>query len=188
MFTTRILKFKTPILVPPLLLGILSTSVLVAQTLSSAISHFKVGIKENQKNNFDRAIEEFTMAIEISSHLVPHRMRAQLADIQAQQTDLQTRLAQLDEEIKPETIERSLAGVGSVHPEELREARRRQLEIQRRGIQSQLDWLTATRQHLESAIAAADAESYRQMVGLTQPPFLMQAARRLSIAIGNSIG
>jgi tetratricopeptide (TPR) repeat protein len=72
MFLTRILKFKRPILVPPLL-GILSVSVLVAQTPSSAISHFKVGVKENKEGNFDRAIEEFTIAIEINSHPVPHR-------------------------------------------------------------------------------------------------------------------
>jgi len=45
--------------VAPLLLGILTTSVVVGQTPSSAISHFKVGIKENKKHNFDRAIEEF---------------------------------------------------------------------------------------------------------------------------------
>ena len=45
-----------------------STSVLMAQTPSSAISHFKVGVKANKKNDFDRAIEEFTIAIEINSH------------------------------------------------------------------------------------------------------------------------
>jgi len=58
-----------------------------------------------------------------------------------------------------------LAGVGSVHPEELREARRRQLEIEKRGVQSQLDVLAASRSRLEIAIAAADAESYRQSAG-----------------------
>ena len=65
MFSTRILKLLSIIT--------LSTSVVVAQTPPSAISHFKVGIKENKKNNFDRAIEEFTIAIEISSHPGPHR-------------------------------------------------------------------------------------------------------------------
>src|SRR5215813_5963501 len=73
MFTTPILKVKRSILAAPLLLGILSTSVVVAQTPSSAISHFKAGIKENNENNFDRAIEEFTLAIEISSHPAQHR-------------------------------------------------------------------------------------------------------------------
>ena len=93
------------------------------------------------------------------------RLRAQLTDLQAQQADLQSRLAQLDEDIKPENIERSLAGIGSTHPEDLREARRRQLEIQRKGIQSQLDNLATTRERLVAAIATADAQSYRETVG-----------------------
>src|SRR5205807_3959075 len=55
------------------------------------------------------------------------KLRAQLTDLRAQQADLQSRLT-------PENIERSLAGIGSTHPEDLREARRRQLETQRKGI------------------------------------------------------
>jgi hypothetical protein len=93
------------------------------------------------------------------------RLRTQLNELQAQQADLESRLAQLDEDIKPENIERSLAGVGSTHPEELREARRRQLETQRKSIQSQLDNLATTRARLEAAIATADAQSYRETVG-----------------------
>ena len=92
-------------------------------------------------------------------------LRAQLADAEARQTELQSRLQQLEENLKPDNIERSLAGVGSVHPEELREARRRQLEIEKRGMQSQLDVVAASRSRLEIAIAAADAESYRQSAG-----------------------
>jgi len=93
------------------------------------------------------------------------QLRAQLVDVQAQQTALQTRLDQINEDIKPENIERSLAGIGSTHPEDLREARRRQLEAQRKGIQSQLDNLATTRARLEAAIATADAQSYREAVG-----------------------
>lgn len=89
-------------------------------------------------------------------------LRAQLLDVQARQAELQIRQQQLDEELKPEKIEHSLAGVGSVHPEELREARRRQLEIERRGVQSQPDTLAASPVRLETAIAAADAENYWQ--------------------------
>src|ERR1041384_3226974 len=92
-------------------------------------------------------------------------LRAQLADTEARQTELQSRLQQLEENLKPDNIERSLAGVGSVHPEELREARRRRLEIEKRGLQSQLDVLAASRSRLETAIAAADANSYRQSAG-----------------------
>jgi len=98
-------------------------------------------------------------------------LRTQLVDTQARQAEQQTRLQQLDEYLKPENIERSLAGVGSTHPEELREARRRQLEIQKKSVQSQLDVLAVSRTRLEAAIAGADAEIYQQNAGvaLTTP-------------------
>lgn len=40
----------------------------VAAQTPSAISRFKAGVIENQKGNFDLAIEDFTLAIEINSH------------------------------------------------------------------------------------------------------------------------
>jgi hypothetical protein len=52
-------------------------------------------------------------------------LRAQLVEAQARQAELHLRLQQLDENLKSENIERSLAGVGSTRPEELREAPRR---------------------------------------------------------------
>ncbi len=93
-------------------------------------------------------------------------LRAQLVETQAKQAELQIRLQQLEEDLKPENIERSLAGVGSTHPEELREARRRELEIRNKSIQSQLDLLAISRTRLEAAIASADAEIYRQNAGV----------------------
>lgn len=88
-------------------------------------------------------------------------LRAQLIDVQARQVGLQTRLQAIDEEIKPENIERSLAGIGSTHPEELRAQRRRQLEIEKKGLQSQLETLAASRSRLETAIATAEVLSYQ---------------------------
>ena len=93
-------------------------------------------------------------------------LRAQLTETQAKQAELQTRLRQLEEDIKPENIERSLAGVGSAHPEELREARRRQLEIEKKGVEAQLEVLTASRTRLEASIARADTESYQESAGI----------------------
>src|SRR6266850_3188210 len=64
-------------------------------------------------------------------------LRTQLVDVERKQTELDSRLRELEEDFKPENIERSFAGVGSSHPEELREQRRRELEIQKKGVQSQ---------------------------------------------------
>ena len=95
-------------------------------------------------------------------------LRAQLAETQARQAELEISRQQLDDELKPENIERALAGIGSTHPEELREQRRRQLEIEKKGRESQLETLAASRARLESAIASADAVSY-QSAGLSGP-------------------
>jgi len=89
-------------------------------------------------------------------------LRAQLANVQEQQNQLQTRLRQLDEALKPENIENSLAGVGSTHPEDLRAQRRRQLEIEKTSVQTKLDLLATSRTRLETGIAQAEADAYRQ--------------------------
>jgi uncharacterized membrane protein YgaE (UPF0421/DUF939 family) len=89
-------------------------------------------------------------------------LRAQLAEVETKQAELQTRLQKLEENLKPENIENSLAGVGSTHPEDLRAQRRRQLEIERNGVQAQLNLLATSHTRLETAIAQADVEAYRQ--------------------------
>jgi len=89
-------------------------------------------------------------------------LKAQLLDVQGREADLRGRLQELDEMIKPENIERSLAGVGSTRPEELREARRRQLSIERDGVLAQLQTIETSRLRLEGALANAEALAYQE--------------------------
>lgn len=89
-------------------------------------------------------------------------LRAQLTDVEANQSALEERSRQLDEELRPENIERSLSLTGSTRPEELREQRRRQLEKEKESVRLQLEQLAASRTRLEAAIATADAEAYRR--------------------------
>lgn len=89
-------------------------------------------------------------------------LRLQLIDLQTQEEGLRARAAQLDEALKPENIERSLAGVGSTRPEELRETRRKQLQIERDGVAAQLRTLETSRTRLEAAIRDADARAYQE--------------------------
>jgi hypothetical protein len=97
-------------------------------------------------------------------------LRAQLRDVQAKENELQTRAKQLDEDLKPANIERSLAGIGSTRPEELRELRRRQLSIEKASVLTQLEQLAARRVRLESAILAADTAAYQQSAQGTSTP------------------
>jgi hypothetical protein len=82
-------------------------------------------------------------------------LKQQLLELESNETRLRLRLEELEEELKPESIERELAGIGSVHPEKLREHRRKLLTIERNGLQTQLDLLEEDRARIEAAIAAA---------------------------------
>ena len=97
-----------------------------------------------------------------SAHERIDRLHEQLVDVQSKQADLQSRLDTLNEQLKPENIEKSLAGVGSTRPEDLRELRRRQIETEKSGIEKQLAVLNESRTKLEAGIAQAEALAYQQ--------------------------
>lgn len=89
-------------------------------------------------------------------------LRAQLRDNQLKEAELQYRLNQLDYDLKPENIERYFQGTGSTRPEELREHRRRQLQLEKDALTSQLQSLGESKIRLEAAITRADSLAYQQ--------------------------
>ncbi len=89
-------------------------------------------------------------------------LRVRLIDLQAKEFELQTRAKQLEEQLKPENIERSLAGIGSTKPEELRELRRRQLTVEKDRVNAQLKLLATSRERLETAVRASETAAYQQ--------------------------
>jgi len=89
-------------------------------------------------------------------------LRLQLEELKTKQLDLEARLQILEEQSQPENIEKSLAGVGSTHPEDLREFRRKQFDKEKQSLKQQLDLLNKSQTRLETAIAQADADAYHQ--------------------------
>jgi hypothetical protein len=106
-------------------------------------------------------------------------LRSQLRDVQSRETELQLRVQQLDWDLKSENIERYFAGVGTTRPEELREQRRRQLQLQKEGVLAQLDQLTTSRLNLEASISTADAQAYQQSATDTQFAQMLEAGSPL---------
>jgi hypothetical protein len=84
-------------------------------------------------------------------------LRAQQLDTESKLADAQSKLEQIDYQLRPENIERA-AGYGTVHPEEAREARRRQLENEKSRLLAQTKILETSRARLETSVATADAE------------------------------
>jgi hypothetical protein len=107
-----------------------------------------------------------TTLAQTSAQEIAANLRVQLSEVQVRQAEMQARAEQLEEDLKPENIEGSLAGIGSTHPERLREQRRRQLEIARAYVRVQLDELDRSQTRLETAIAEADAVAYWQSAGI----------------------
>lgn len=100
-------------------------------------------------------------------------LRAQLLDVRAKEADLQGRADQIDYALKPENIDRAVGMIGTLHPEDARAERRRQLENLKNGIQSQLGQLAESRVRLQSAIVTSDEEVemlHRRLDVLNQPP------------------
>ena len=89
-------------------------------------------------------------------------LRLQLLEVESKQANLEARAKQLDEDLKPENIERSLAGIGSTRPEDLRELRRRQLTIERDSVRGQLKLLATSKERLESVIRTSEARAYQE--------------------------
>lgn len=123
-------------------------------TLSNQVN--KLTDKLTQMQEDDRYLmdmERLTRAEQRSESL-----RSNLIDVQSKMADLSSRLEQIEYSLKPENIERATMTYGTVHPEEARESRRRQLESERGRVQAQIAILETSRVRLEGAIATADAE------------------------------
>jgi hypothetical protein len=89
------------------------------------------------------------------------------------------RLEEVDEQLKPESIERELAGTGSTHPEELREHRRKLLTIERNGLQKQLDLIEEDRAQIEAAIATAGTATSLEYAPPSPTPLQVTAPAKL---------
>ena len=90
-------------------------------------------------------------------------LHRELKDVQYREAEVKIRLEQLDYDLKPENIERFFNGYGSTRPEELRESRRRQLQLEKDHLNSQLQQFASDRMRLETSIMNA------QLVA-SQPP------------------
>ncbi len=98
-------------------------------------------------------------------------LRVQLIEVQEKEGSLRLRSQQLEEDLKPENIERVFAGIGSTRPEELREGRRRQLTVERESVKAQLKLVELTKDRLETAIAAAEGRAYQESaLPIPSPP------------------
>jgi hypothetical protein len=83
------------------------------------------------------------------------KLQSQLLSIGEQEANVQSQLDAVNEQLRPENID-NLQIYGSLRPEEVREAARRKLTAQQRGILSQLQLIQQSRTRLQSSLSTTD--------------------------------
>ncbi|HEV7395437.1 MAG TPA: hypothetical protein VGN86_02905 [Pyrinomonadaceae bacterium] len=82
-------------------------------------------------------------------------LQAQLLAIAEKETPLQVRMDQINEQVRPESLAQ-LQVLGSLRPEEVREATRRSLTNEKQRVQNQLDLLQQGRTRLQASLTNCD--------------------------------
>jgi hypothetical protein len=80
----------------------------------------------------------------------------------------QARLDHVENQLKPENIERLFTGVGLVRPEEARDTVRKRLSFEKQAILAQVEHLRQERTRFQSALATADVAIQRLRQRLAQ--------------------
>ena len=112
----------------------------------------KIGFLEaQQRQTFD--LQRLMYAEQRADNL-----RKQLLETQTKEIELQTRLEQVEFELRPDVIDRTAGMSGSTRPEEMRDLRRKTLENEKKRLLSQLEILRNNRVRLEVVVPQADAE------------------------------
>lgn len=141
-------------------------------TLSNQVNRLSDKLSSMQEDDrYMMDMERLTRAEQRAEQL-----RSQLFDIQSKIADAQARLEQIEYALKPENIERTTQSYGTVHPEEAREARRKQLEGEKSRVTAQLNLYESGKNRLETAVASADSEVDLLRAKLTQRREQMDAA------------
>lgn len=134
------------------------------KTLSNEVKRLNDRLSRIQEEEQDqREVDRLTQAEQKAE-----QFRTQLLDVQTKIADLQAKLELVDYALKPENIDKTTQGSGSVRPEEVRETRRRQLENEKGRIQAQLNLLETSKTRLELSVNRADSEVDQLRLKLNQ--------------------
>ncbi len=86
----------------------------------------------------------------------PIALRLQLIEIETQLEPLRVQSYQLDESLKPESLNQMVLSAGSTRPEGLREVYARQIKLRRERVRAELIKLVALRTQVESMLQTAE--------------------------------
>ncbi|MFL6468945.1 MAG: hypothetical protein ACJ72Z_13385 [Pyrinomonadaceae bacterium] len=115
-------------------------------------------LESNRKEDYDQKQKRLAMNLEILSKAEQRSesLRRQALEMMERETAIKSKIEQLENDMRPESIDRIYAFVGSMHPDELKAARKKSLEAERTNQQNLLTEVQKTRATLDLNVQKAD--------------------------------
>lgn len=115
-------------------------------------------LESTKKNEYDEKQKRLLLNLDILTRAETRSesLRKQLFDMIEKESGIKTRIEQLENDSRPEMIDRSVAFAGSLRPEEIRDARRKNMASEKQNLQSLLTGIQSSRAALESNVQKSD--------------------------------
>lgn len=115
-------------------------------------------LETNKKDDYDVKQKRLALNLDIltKAEQRAESLRKQSFDLMERETVIKSKLEQIDNDLRPENLDRSLAFVGSLRPEEMKAARKKSLEAERLIQQNLLTEVQKTRAALDINVQKAD--------------------------------
>jgi len=84
-------------------------------------------------------------------------LRKQVFDLMEKENTTRAKVGQIDNDLRPESIDRTVAFAGSLRPEELRSTRKKTLEAEKANLENLLVEIQRNRANLDQSVQKADA-------------------------------
>jgi len=131
------------------------------ETTASKVKDLSARVKKlesTQSDAYEQKQKRVLMNLDILTRAEQRSesLRKQLFEMIEKESSVKTKLEQIETDVRPEMIERTLQTAGSFHPEEVREARLKSLEAERKNLQQLLSDIQQTRVTLADNLAKAD--------------------------------
>lgn len=132
-----------------------------ATTTSARIKELTERIKrleETREATYDERQKRMLLNLDILTRAEQRSesLRKQLFEMIEKENSIKMRLDQIDLDMRPEAIERSLQMAGSLRPEEVRDTRRKTLSAEKNNLNSLLLQIQQNRTNLEISVGKAD--------------------------------
>lgn len=115
-------------------------------------------LEASKTNPYDEKQKRLLMNLDILSRAEQRSetLRKQLFDMIEKENQIKTKLDQIESDIRPEMIDRSVAFAGSLRPEEIRDMRKKSLDSEKRNLQDLLAEIQNTKSSLELNVQKSD--------------------------------